>query len=300
MSSSEALDTAAASRRLSIPRTGWRAFLRRILAHSSGRIGGAIVLIILACGLAPGLIAPYDPYAIDAIARLSAPSLVHWFGTDELGRDLLSRVIYGARHFLLICSLTTTIAASVGIPVGLVAGASSPSVDMLLMRGADILLAFPYILLILAVVALLGPSLWTAMAAIGVAWIPGYARLVRGQVMAVNQETYVEVMRALGAGRMRILFGTILPNVLSPIIVYLTFAMPIAALVAASLSFLGLGVEPPTATWGNMIREGQSYFQSAPWLVLAPGLLLIATVTALSLLSDRATDRSFRIAETNR
>lgn len=290
MSSSEALDTAAASRQLSIPRTGWRAFLRRILAHSSGRIGGAIILIILACGLAPGLIAPYDPYAIDAIARLSAPSLVHWFGTDELGRDLLSRVIYGARDFLLICSLTTTIAASVGIPVGLVAGASSPSVDMLLMRGADILLAFPYILLILAVVALLGPSLWTAMAAIGVAWIPGYARLVRGQVMAVNQETYVEAMRALGAGRMRILFGTILPNVLSPIIVYLTFAMPIAALVAASLSFLGLGAQPPEAEWGAMLVNSRGFLRTAWWAAAAPGLAVFVAVLGLNLLGNALRD----------
>jgi peptide/nickel transport system permease protein len=271
-------------------RTGFIVTLRRLASHPSGRIGGVILAIILISGTAPGLIAPYDPYAVDAAGRLASPSAAHWFGTDELGRDLLSRVVHGARFFCLTCLLSTSIGAGIGIPAGLIAGAGSRILDTLIMRVVDVLLAFPYILLILAIVAILGPSIWTAMAAVGIAFIPSYARLARAQVLTIRQEDYVEAMRALGAGPVRILIGTILPNILSPMLVYLTFAMPAAVLAAAALSFLGLGAQPPAAEWGAMLVGARTLLRSAWWAAAAPGCAIFLSVLGLNLLGNALRD----------
>jgi peptide/nickel transport system permease protein len=270
--------------------TGWRWLLRQLARKRSAQIGGTIILAVLICAIAAPLLTHFDPLKVDAIHRLSTPSALHWLGTDELGRDLFSRVLYGTRYFVLICVISVSISASVGVTFGLVAGAGPAWADMLIMRIVDIMLAFPFILLILAIVAILGPSLWTAMIAVGVAGVSSYARLVRGETLAVKQEEYVEAMRALGAGRTRIILGTILPNVSSPIIVYTSYAMPIAVLSASALSFLGLGAQPPLPEWGAMLVGGRALLLSAWWVVAAPGLAIFISIFALNLLGNALRD----------
>ncbi len=270
--------------------TGWRWLLRQLARKRSARIGGSIVLIVVACALAAPLLTPFDPLKVDAVHRLAVPSASHWLGTDELGRDLFSRVLYGTRYFVLICLISVSISASTGVLFGLIAGAGPPWADMLIMRLVDIMLAFPFILLILAIVAILGPSLWTAMIAVGVAGISSYARLVRGEALVVKQEEYVEAMRALGAGPVRIMFGTVLPNVTSPIIVYTSYAMPIAVLSASALSFLGLGAQPPLPEWGAMVVGGRAFLRTAWWVVAAPGVAIFVSIFALNLLGNALRD----------
>jgi peptide/nickel transport system permease protein len=270
--------------------TGWRWVLRQLARKRSAQIGGTIVLVVLFCAVGAPLLTPYDPLKVDAIHRLGLPSATHWLGTDELGRDLFSRVLYGTRYFVLICLVSVSISASIGVLFGLFAGTGPAWADMFIMRLVDIMLAFPFILLILAIVAILGPSLWTAMIAVGVAGISSYARLVRGEALVVKQEEYVEAMRALGAGPTRIMFGTVLPNVSSAIIVYTSYAMPIAVLSASALSFLGLGAQPPLPEWGAMVVGGRAFLNSAWWVVAAPGLAIFISIFALNLLGNALRD----------
>jgi len=271
-------------------RTGWRWVLRQLARKRAAQIGGVIVAVIVFCAFFAPLLAPQDPLAVNAANRLAAPSAAHWLGTDELGRDLFSRILYGTRYFSLICLISVSIAASGGVLLGLVAGAGSRIADTVIMRLVDIMLAFPFILLILAVVAILGPSLWTAMIAVGVGGIPSYARLVRGEVLGVKHEEYVEAMRALGAGEMRIMFSTVLPNTLSPIVVYTSYAMPIAVLAAAALSFLGLGAQPPLPEWGAMVVGSRDFLRTAWWVATVPGLAIFVAVLACNLLGNAIRD----------
>jgi peptide/nickel transport system permease protein len=270
--------------------TGWRWVLRQLARKRSAQIGGTIVLIVVFCAILAPMLVPYDPLKVDAIHRLGTPTAAHWLGTDELGRDLFSRVLYGTRYFVLICLVSVSISASIGVLFGLFAGTGPAWADMLIMRLVDIMLAFPFILLILAIVAILGPSLWTAMIAVGVAGISSYARLVRGEALVVKQEEYVEAMRALGAGPTRIMFGTVLPNVSSAIIVYTSYAMPIAVLSASALSFLGLGAQPPLPEWGAMVVGGRAFLNTAWWVVAAPGLAIFISIFALNLLGNALRD----------
>jgi peptide/nickel transport system permease protein len=278
---------AGASRRR---RVGWRWALRRLLRNPSARIGGGVLLLILFCAAFAPWIAPHDPLAVNTLGRLKPPSSVNWLGTDEVGRDLASRLIFGTRYFLLICLIAASISAGFGILLGLVAGAGSALADTLIMRFTDMLLAFPYILLVLAIVAILGPSLWTAMAAVGVAGIPGYARLIRSVALTVKREEYVEAARALGASEAQIMIGTVLPNTISPLIVYLSYATPIAALSAAALSFLGLGAQPPVPEWGAMLVNSRSFLFTAWWAVAAPGLAIFVAIFAMNLLGNGLRD----------
>ena len=270
--------------------TGWRWLLRQLSKKHSAGLGGAIVLVIIVCAVGAPVLVPHDPLAVDAAIRLAPPGTSHWLGTDELGRDLFSRILYGTRYFALICLISVTIAASGGVLLGLVAGAGSFVADMVIMRLVDIMLAFPFILLILAVVAILGPSLWTAMIAVGIAGIPAYARLVRGEVLAVKHEEYVEAMRALGAGPLRIMFQTVLPNVVSQIVVYTSYVMPIAVLATAALSFLGLGAQPPLPEWGAMVVGSRGFLRTAWWVATAPGLAIFLSVFACNLLGNALRD----------
>jgi peptide/nickel transport system permease protein len=270
--------------------TGLRWVLRQLARKRSAQIGGTIVLIVVFCAIFAPWLTPYDPLKVDAIHRLGLPTTAHWLGTDELGRDLFSRVLYGTRYFVLICLVSVSISASIGVLFGLFAGTGPAWADMLIMRLVDIMLAFPFILLILAIVAILGPSLWTAMIAVGIAGISSYARLVRGEALVVKQEEYVEAMRALGAGPTRIMFGTVLPNVSSAIIVYTSYAMPIAVLSASALSFLGLGAQPPLPEWGAMVVGGRAFLNSAWWVVAAPGLAIFVSIFALNLLGNALRD----------
>jgi peptide/nickel transport system permease protein len=270
--------------------TGWRWLLRQLVRKRSAQIGGSVLLLILICAVTAPLLVPYDPLKVDAIIRLQPPNAAHILGTDELGRDVFSRILYGCRYFVLICLVSVSIASISGVLLGLIAGAGSFWGDMLIMRLVDIMLAFPFILLILAVVAILGPSLWTAMIAVGIAGAPNYARLVRSEVLAVKHEEYVEAMRVLGAGPARILFGTVLPNVLSQIVVYTSYAMPIAVLSTSALSFLGLGAQPPLPEWGAMVVGSRDFLNSAWWVVTAPGIAIFAAIFSCNLLGNAMRD----------
>jgi len=271
-----------------IPRR--RVMAGKLLRNRAAVVGGSVVLALLLLAAFAPWIAPYDPFKINPIQRLKPPSFQHWFGTDEVGRDLLSRIIFGTRYFLLICLITASISATIGTLLGLIAGAGSALTDSIIMRIIDILLAFPYILLVLVVVAILGPSLWTGMAAVGIAGIPGYARLVRSSVLTVKREDYVTSARALGASDAEILFGTVLPNVMSPLIVYLAFATPLSALIASALSFAGLGTQPPAPEWGAMLVNSRTYLFSAWWAVAAPGMALFISIFGMNILGNGLRD----------
>ncbi|WP_426955546.1 ABC transporter permease [Muricoccus radiodurans] len=271
-------------------RGGLRWALGRLARNPSAQAGGGVLLLILFCAAFAPWIAPHDPYAVDTLSRLKPPSAVNWLGTDEVGRDLASRLIHGTRYFLLICLTAASISAGCGIVLGLLAGAGPPWADTVIMRLTDMLLAFPYILLVLAIVAILGPSLWTAMAAVGIAGIPGYARLIRSVALTVKREEYVEAARALGASETQIIWGTILPNTISPLVVYLSYATPIAALSAAALSFLGLGAQPPAPEWGAMLVNSRSFLFTAWWAVAAPGLTIFVAILSMNLLGNGLRD----------
>ena len=264
--------------------------LRRLLRNPSARIGGGVLLLILFCAAFAPWIAPHDPLAVNTLGRLRPPSAVHWLGTDEVGRDLLSRLVFGTRYFLLICLIAAAISASFGTLLGLLSGAGSALADAVIMRFTDMLLAFPYILLVLAIVAILGPSLWTAMVAVGIAGIPGYARLIRSVALTVKREEYVEAARALGASESQVIFGTVLPNIVSPLVVYASYATPLAALSAAALSFLGLGAQAPAPEWGAMLVNSRSFLFTAWWAVAAPGLAIFVAIFAMNLLGNGLRD----------
>lgn len=269
---------------------GWKKILADLGAKRSAQIGGTVLFLLIFAALFGPWIVPYDPFYVDAINRLQPPSLQHLMGTDELGRDIFSRIVFGSRYFVLISLTAASIALTAGVVMGLLAGAGPRWLDSIIMRIVDMLLAYPYILLVLAVIAILGPSLNTAMIAVGVAGIPGYARLVRGEVLSVRQTEYVEAMHALGAGHYRILFRTILPNVTSSIIIYASYATPLAVLSAAALSFLGLGAQPPLPEWGAMLVNARTFLRTAWWIVAAPGLAIFVSILAMNLLGNALRD----------
>lgn len=271
-------------------RAGARATLRRLLRHRSGRIGLAALGLIVLAALLGERITPYDPLALDMPNRLQPPGWAHWLGTDELGRDVLSGILAGARYFLLVSGVATAIAASGGVLLGLLAAGGGRWADMIVMRVVDVMLSFPYVLLLLAIIAVLGPSLTTAMVAVGVAAIPGYARLVRGEALTVRESEYVEAIRVLGAGPVRITFGTVLPNILSPIVIYASYTMPLAVLSAAALSFLGLGAQPPLPEWGAMLVQSRTLLRTAWWVVAAPGFAIFFSILGLNLLGNALRD----------
>ena len=264
--------------------------IRLLSRKRAAQIGGTILLIVVLCAAFAPWIAPQDPLRTDVLHRMAPPSAAHWFGTDEVGRDLFSRVVHGARYFLLICTVSVAIKAAIGIVLGVTAGAGPAAVDLAVMRLVDVMLAFPYILLVLAIVAMLGPSLWTAMIAVGIAGAPAYARIVRSEVLAVKKEEYVEAMRVLGAGQVRITLDTILPNVASSLIVYTSYAMPLAVLSAAALSFLGLGAQPPLPEWGAMVVGSRDFLRTAWWVATVPGLAIFVAVLACNLLGNALRD----------
>jgi peptide/nickel transport system permease protein len=267
----------------------WR-IVRRLLRKRSAQIGGVIFLLLVFLAVFGSVITPYDPFDIKIGLRLTPPSAQHIFGTDEQGRDLFSRIIFGARYALLIMLITTSIGAIGGLGLGIPSAYFGGQADMLVMRLMDVMLGFPYILLILAIVAILGPSLNNAMIAIGVANIPTFARLARSSILVVKEQDFVTAERALGAGHIRIMVRTILPNILSPLIVYISLTMPTAVLAAASLSFLGLGAQPPLPEWGTMMVNARDFIVTAPWVVLAPGLTIFVVVLGINLLGNALRD----------
>ncbi len=264
---------------------------RRRLQHNKGAMLGLAVLITLitATALAP-IIAPYDPLAVAAEEGLFPPSIIHPVGTDLFGRDILSRLLFGAQVSLLTGVIAVAIASGPGTLLGLIAGYYGGWADSFIMRWTDMMLSLPSILLALTIVSTLGPGLTNVMIAVGVAGIPSYTRLVRSSVLSAKKTLYVRAAQAVGCRDLRIIFRHILPNVLAPIVVLATLDMAWAILNASSLSFLGLGAQPPTPEWGAMLSEGRGYLRQAPWIVAAPGLALAFTVLSINMVGDGLRD----------
>ena len=250
----------------------------------------AVVALFVLLALAAPLISPYDPLATSWSAIRKAPSAAHWFGTDELGRDVLSRVVWGTRASLAAGVVAVAIAIAVGVPIGLVAGWSGGALDALISRVTDAFLACPFLILAIALAAFLGPNLTNAMIAIGVSAAPIFVRLTRGQVMNVKVEDFVEAARAVGNPPLRIALRYVLPNVTAPLIVQATLAIASAVIAEASLSFLGLGQQPPAPSWGSMLNVAKNYMENAPWMAIWPGLAIFTLVLAFNLLGDGLRD----------
>src|SRR5262245_35140676 len=251
-------------------------------------IGAILMTGVLALGLLAPLIAG-NPVLMNVAARMSAPSAVHWFGTDDVGRDVWSRVVYGARLSLVVGAAVVGLALGLGMVCGLVAGYYR-RLDNVVMRVMDGLMAFPAIILAIALMASLGPSVLNVILAIGIVYAPRVARLVRGSVLVIRETAYVEAARALGAPDLMLILRHILPNCLSPVIVQASFVFAAAVLTEAALSFLGVGVPPYVPSWGNILSEGRLYLQQAPWLVLYPGAAIMVTIFALNVLGDGLRD----------
>lgn len=253
---------------------------------SSIWIGLVVIGVMLFMALTAGVVTPYDPNYQNYNALLQAPSLEHPFGTDQVGRDVYSRVVYGTRISILVGFIAVGIALTAGVLVGLIAGLYRGWIDEVLMRVMDAIHAFPALVLALAITAALGAGISNVMIAIGIVYIPSYARLVHGQVLAVREREFVVAARVLGAPTWRLMFRHIWPNVTAPIIVQASLNVSSAILTEASLSFLGLGVRPPTPSWGSSLRAGYQFLTTAPWLSIYPGLAIFITVLALNLFGD--------------
>jgi ABC-type dipeptide/oligopeptide/nickel transport system permease subunit len=265
--------------------------LRRALRRPGAVIGLVIAALFLVLVLGAGWIAPYDPYEQDLSASLSEPSFEHLFGADQYGRDVFSRVIHGTRTALLAIIAADGIALVLGSLAGLVAGFVGGRTDSAVMRMVDVMLAFPYLLLALIIVAALGPSLTNSIIAIGIIYMPQYARLMRGQVIAVQGLDFIWAARSVGAGRLRIMLRHVLPNAFSPVLVMATLQSGSVVVETAGLSFLGLGAQPPSPDWGALLADGHSYFLSAWWIATFPGLAIFLVVLAFNLVGDALRDQ---------
>jgi peptide/nickel transport system permease protein len=263
---------------------------RRLVKRKSAVLGLVIIVLLVLIAVGAPWIAPYDPAQQGWTAVRNPPSLQHWFGTDESGRDLFSRVIFGARASLLAGVVSVSIALGLGVPIGLLAGYGGRWTDALISRITDAMLACPFLILAIALAAFLGPSLQNAMIAIGVTATPVFVRLTRGLVMAVKVEDYVEAARAVGNPPMRIALKHILPNILPALIVQATISIASAIIAEASLSFLGLGQQPPAPSWGSMLNTAQRFLTNAPWMAVWPGLAIFLTVLSFNILGDGLRD----------
>ena len=266
------------------------AFLRRLFARPLPRIAFVLLLLIVLSALFAPAISPYDPIKPDFAAARQAPSGAHALGTDDIGRDMLSRILFGARVSLLAALIPLSISIVVALPLGLLAGLLKGWTDDIIMRLLDALLAFPRIILIIAIAGLLGPSLVNALIAIGIVGIAPLARLTRGLTLSASEEDFVMAARALGASNWRIMTAHILPNITAAIVVTVSLDVGGIILAEATLSFLGLGIQPPNPSWGSMVAVGNRYLQIAPWISLAPGFAIFLTVMSVNLLGDGLRD----------
>jgi len=264
--------------------------LRRLLRRPAAAVALVVILAFVAVAVLAPWLAPYDPLATSWSAVRKAPSAAHWFGTDEIGRDVLSRVVYGARASLLAGVVSVVISVSLGVPVGLLAGYAGGRTDALISRMTDALLACPFLILAIALAAFLGPSLTNAMIAIGVSATPVFVRLTRAQSMAVKVEDFVLAARAIGNSPLRIALVHVLPNALPPLIVQSTLAIAAAIIAEASLSFLGLGQQPPAPSWGSMLNTAKNYIDNAPWMAIWPGVSTFLLVLSFNLVGDGLRD----------
>lgn len=267
-------------------RLAFRRFARRRMAL----VGAAFLALLIAGALAAPLVSPYDPLRQDLVRMLAGPSPAHLLGTDDLGRDVLTRLLYGARLSLGAACLAVAIATLAGVPIGLVAGYLGGRIDDALMRVIDALQAFPALILAMAIAAALGPGLFNVMVAVGVVYTPRFARLVRGQVLALREEPFVEGARAAGASHARVLARHVLPNVVAPIVVQVSIGVAFALLAETALSFLGVGIKPPEPSWGTDVGRGYRFMRLAPWLVFMPGTAILLTALAFNLVGDGIRD----------
>jgi peptide/nickel transport system permease protein len=280
-----------ASSTAAVPLRGLRLVARApILANPLNIVALALIALFAACALLAQVLAPYDPLVQDLGARLRPPSPEHWLGTDSLGRDIASRILYGARISLIIGVVVVTAAGLVGTAIGLVAGYAGGLVDEVLMRLTEVFLAFPALILAMAIAGALGPSLTNAIIAIAAVTWAVYARLVRGQILSLRRREFVEAARAMGASRTRIVVRHLLPNAVAPLMIQASFDLGSSIIAAAGLSFIGFGAQPPTPEWGVMISEGRNYISTQPWLSLFPGLAILLAVGSFNLLGDGLRD----------
>jgi peptide/nickel transport system permease protein len=264
--------------------------LRRLIRNRSALIGGVLVLTFVLMAILAPILPLADPLKSNFLAIRKPPSELYWFGTDELGRDQVSRLFYGAQTSLLAGIVSVSIALAIGIPFGLAAGWYGGWIDIVISRVTEALLACPLLILAIAFAAILGPSLTNAMIAIGLSAVPIFIRLVRGQVMTVKAEDFVEGARSIGARNLRLMLIHVLPNTLSPIIVQATLFMAQAIILEAALSFLGLGQQPPSPSWGQMLNVAKNFMEQAPWMSVAPGVAIFLAVLGFNLLGDGLRD----------
>jgi peptide/nickel transport system permease protein len=264
--------------------------LVRFMRNKAAVFGAFLVALIVVMAVFAPWLTQYDPVQASFMTVRQAPSAAHWFGTDELGRDVLSRLLYGARASLLAGVVSVGIAVVLGVPLGLLAGYFGKLVDGVISRIADALLSIPFLILAIALSAFLGPSLTNAMAAIGISAMPRFIRLTRGQAISVKAEEYVEGARAIGLDHARIILRYILPNVLPPIIVQASLTVASAIIAEASLSFLGLGQLPPAPSWGSMLNTAKDFVSQAPWMSIFPGIAIFLAVLGFNLLGDGLRD----------
>jgi len=264
--------------------------IRRLSRNPLAVAGGAVILLFFVLALFPSVFSSHDPNRIDILKILTPPSESHPLGTDDLGRDVLARMVFGARISLSVGFVAESIAIGIGLLIGLLAGYYGGRVDSVLMRFVDIMLCFPTFFLILAVIAFIGPSIWNIMFIIGVTGWMGVARLVRAETLSLKERDFVAAARAQGAGDARIIFRHVLPNTLAPILVAATLGVAGAILVESGLSFLGIGVQPPTPSWGNILTAGKDNIEFAWWLSVYPGLAIFLTVLGYNLLGEGIRD----------
>ena len=268
----------------------WRRALRQLVKRRAAMIGLAIVVFFILLAAAAPLVSPYDPLATNWATVRKAPSAAHLFGTDEIGRDVLARIIWGSRASLLAGLVSVMLALAVGVPIGLVTGYVGGALDATVMRIIDAMLAIPFLILAIALAAFLGPSLSNAMIAIGITQMPIFARLTRAQVLSVKHEDYIEAAHAIGNPQHRIVLRHILPNIVPPLLVQATLATAAAIIAEASLSFLGLGQQPPNPSWGSMLNTAKNFMAQAPWMAIWPGLAIFSLVLSLNLFGDGLRD----------
>ena len=288
---SAVLSSAAAAASGAVVAVGpWRRAWRRLARRKSALFGAFVVLVFVAIAVLAPWLAPYDPIETSWSAIRQAPSSAHWFGTDDIGRDVLSRVAWGTRASLLAGIVSVSISIALGVPIGLAAGFVGGVVDGLISRLTDAFLACPFLILAIALAAFLGPNLTNAMIAIGISATPIFVRLTRAQVIDVKVLDYIEAARAVGNPPLRIAWRHVLPNALPPLIVQATLAIAAAIIAEASLSFLGLGQQPPAPSWGSMLNTAKNYVDNAPWMAIWPGLAIFLLVLAFNLLGDGLRD----------
>ena len=268
----------------------WRRTMRRLAKRRAALVGLIVVAFFIALSILAPIVSPYDPLATNWAMVRKPPSMLHLFGTDEIGHDILARIIWGSRASLMAGIVSVSLALAIGVPIGLLTGYLGGIVDATVMRLIDAMLAIPFLILAIALAAFLGPNLTNAMIAIGVSQMPVFVRLTRGQVLSVKHEEYVEAAYAVGNSARRIVLRHILPNIIPPLLVQATLATAAAIIAEASLSFLGLGQQPPDPSWGSMLNSAKNFMSQAPWMAIWPGLAISSLVMSLNLFGDGLRD----------